>query len=264
MSPDPDPRDDAATETPAGRTPAGATDARPGRDDRVRPRRVPSLVVWGVAALGTIAGLLLALAGLGLLGFADRGRVEQLVSEEAIQAEGFTDAEAVDLALSVTWWGGLGLVVTGGVLVLAGVGFLAYQRRVGRRYGRDDVGTVTVWTAAVLGAFVTILTSFLAVSPLLGGGIAGYLRGGERLDGAIVGGIASLLAGLPAVVILGFFGWGVIAGLPDPSVYGGLSILLAAFFVGALFVLAVAAILGGIGGVVGNALGGGMASDSGT
>lgn len=66
---------------------------------------------------------------------------------------------------------------------------------------------------AVIGAVVTVVLSFTVVSPLLGGGVAGYLQRGTRKGGAKVGALAGALAFLPFVLLL-FLGIGFFAALP--------------------------------------------------
>lgn len=55
---------------------------------------------------------------------------------------------------------------------------------------------------AVIGAVITVVLSFTGFSPLIGGGVAGYLQRGPRKDGAKVGAIAGALAFLPFVFLL--------------------------------------------------------------
>jgi len=55
---------------------------------------------------------------------------------------------------------------------------------------------------AVVGAVVTVVTSFLPLAPVLGGAVAGYL---QRRDGLAVGALSGLLAAVPLVVVLGLF-----------------------------------------------------------
>lgn len=55
---------------------------------------------------------------------------------------------------------------------------------------------------AVVGAVVTVLTSFLPLSPVLGGAVAGYL---QRRDGFAVGALSGLLAAIPLVLLMGLF-----------------------------------------------------------
>lgn len=55
---------------------------------------------------------------------------------------------------------------------------------------------------AVVGAVVTVVTSFLPLSPAIGGAVAGYL---QRRDGLAVGALSGLLAAIPLVLFLGLF-----------------------------------------------------------
>jgi hypothetical protein len=50
---------------------------------------------------------------------------------------------------------------------------------------------------AVVGAVVTVLTSIVPFSPLIGGGVAGYLHGGGTAQGTRVGGFSGVIASLP-------------------------------------------------------------------
>jgi hypothetical protein len=59
-------------------------------------------------------------------------------------------------------------------------------------------------TAAVLGAVVTALTAFLPFSPVLGGGVAGYLRRRGRRAGTEAGALSGVVAALPLVVVFLF------------------------------------------------------------
>lgn len=55
---------------------------------------------------------------------------------------------------------------------------------------------------AVVGAAVTVVLSFTGVSPLLGGGVAGYLQREGRRRGATVGALSGALAALPSLVVV--------------------------------------------------------------
>lgn len=100
---------------------------------------------------------------------------------------------------------------------------------------------------ALVGAVVTAATVFvLPFSPVLGGGVAGYLEGGETRDGLWVGALAGLVAMVPVVALL------LLAATVVPVVgprgvvglllFGGLAVVLAgAYVVG----------LGGVGGILG-------------
>ena len=50
---------------------------------------------------------------------------------------------------------------------------------------------------AAIGAVVSLVTFFLPFSPVIGGGVAGYLHGSDRTEGAKVGGLSGLLAAVP-------------------------------------------------------------------
>lgn len=62
---------------------------------------------------------------------------------------------------------------------------------------------------ALVGAAVSVVLGFIPFSPILGGGVAGYLDGGDTQSGARVGALAGLLASIPfallAVLALAFF-----------------------------------------------------------
>lgn len=57
---------------------------------------------------------------------------------------------------------------------------------------------------AIIGGVVGIIVSFVPLSPLFGGGLAGYLQRGTRHDGLKVGAAAGLIMLFPFVLI-GFF-----------------------------------------------------------
>ena len=100
---------------------------------------------------------------------------------------------------------------------------------------------------ALIGAAVGIVLSFVPLSPALGGGVAGYLEGGESDDGLRVGAIAGVVMALPLaflglVVSTFFFGVGAPVGV-------GILFLLALVFL-ALYTVG----LGALGGIVGASL----------
>lgn len=64
---------------------------------------------------------------------------------------------------------------------------------------------------ALIGAVVTIVFAFTAVSPAIGGAVAGYLQQEPPMRGARVGALSGAIASLPFLVVLGlgvavFFG----------------------------------------------------------
>ena len=65
---------------------------------------------------------------------------------------------------------------------------------------------------AVIGGIASIVLSFIPLSPVLGGAIAGYLEGGDRNTGLRIGVYAGIIAAIPlalftiaAVAIFGSF-----------------------------------------------------------
>lgn len=101
----------------------------------------------------------------------------------------------------------------------------------------------------LLGGIAGILLGFIPFSTVLGGGIAGYLEGGDSTTGAKVGALAGLIAFVPLVFIIGI----VLVFVPVVSVPGpGVQVAL---WVSILLVGMVAAIytvgLGALGGVLG-------------
>lgn len=105
---------------------------------------------------------------------------------------------------------------------------------------------------AVIGAVVTVLTSFVPVSPVIGGAVAGYL---QQRDGPTVGALSGVFAAIPLVAVFGLFlaafaaflGFGTPTGLfAIPPVFGLLGLLL-------LFavLVVISALLGALGGLLG-------------
>lgn len=106
---------------------------------------------------------------------------------------------------------------------------------------------------ALVGGAVAIFLSFLPLSPVLGGAVAGYLQGGDRGDGARVGAYAGLVAFLPLV------GFGVLAlgvgaflvGIDVPFALGVVGLLLLSLF-GLVLAGLYTVGLGALGGWLGN------------
>ena len=105
---------------------------------------------------------------------------------------------------------------------------------------------------AVIGALASIVLSFVPLSPLLGGAVAGYLQGGTRSDGLRVGaisGVLSLLVGavffLIFALFLGVFAIG--AGAPRAFSAFGFLFLLVAAVLSALYTVGLSAVGGWLG-----------------
>ena len=85
---------------------------------------------------------------------------------------------------------------------------------------------------ALIGAVVGLVLSFLPLSPMLGGAIAGYLEGGDREDGVRVGSIAGVIVFLPlvgfGVLLFGFGAFFLLGGFPGAA--GGVVIVFLVLF----------------------------------
>jgi len=68
----------------------------------------------------------------------------------------------------------------------------------------------------VIGGVIGVVLSFIPFSPVLGGGVAGYLEGGDYASGAKVGAVAGLVAFVPLVAIIGL-GLAVVVFSPSPG-----------------------------------------------
>lgn len=113
----------------------------------------------------------------------------------------------------------------------------------------DDEHAPNTLLNALIGAVVGVLLSFIPLSTILGGAVAGYLEGGDTATGAKVGALAGLIALVPFVFVLvvATFFVPVLAGLG-----GGLGIPFAFWFIvfgvvvfGSIYVVGLS-ILGGI------------------
>jgi hypothetical protein len=105
---------------------------------------------------------------------------------------------------------------------------------------------------AVIGAVVTVLLAFTAVSPAIGGAVAGYLQREPPARGARVGAISGAIASVPFLLVLAlgvavFFGTAATGGVGVP---GGVELAIILLFVVPLGVLWNAG-LSAVGGYVG-------------
>lgn len=103
--------------------------------------------------------------------------------------------------------------------------------------------------SALVGAVVGVVFSFVPLSTVIGGAVAGFLEGPDVRRGALVGALAGLITFLPlagiAVLVLGAFGVGLsVAAIPAEGVALVAFVLTVALF--AVFVYTVVfAALGG-------------------
>ena len=85
---------------------------------------------------------------------------------------------------------------------------------------------------ALIGAVVAVVLTFIPLSPMLGGLVAGYLEGGDRSDGIRVGAIAGVIAFLPlvgvGVLLFGFGAFFLLGGFP--GAVGGVVVVFLVLF----------------------------------
>lgn len=97
-------------------------------------------------------------------------------------------------------------------------------------------------THALVGGLVSVLLSFTAVSPFLGGTVAGYL---ERRNGLRVGALAGVVAAIPLAVVFLLFAGFVLGVAGAPAEMG---VVLVGFL---LFAVVYTVVLSAAGGWVG-------------
>ncbi len=112
---------------------------------------------------------------------------------------------------------------------------------------RSGMDTDNTYLNALIGAVATILLSFTGISPILGGALAGYLEGGESIDGLRVGAISGAIASLPVFGVL-FLVLLVIPVAPEPGVVIGSGVLV---LVVIALVFAYTMALSAVGGLIG-------------
>lgn len=218
-------------------------------------RELSRAIDWLVAALLVVGGVGFAAVGAFLFSVADLTLIADLVADGTLTSTELTDAQLVDVTYGLVWWGGLGMAAVGLLLAVSGVGFLVFRSRA--RTARDEAGITGPDTVAnaIVGAVVSVLTSFVPLSPILGGLVAGYLQGGTNSDGAKVGAYSGLVAAIPMAVLFVFLvGGAVVVGseLGIGLVSGFVALMLVfAGLIGAIYLAA----LGALGGYLGIRLG---------
>lgn len=220
-----------------------------GRTDRTAPEPLSTTVDWILSVLLVLLGGFTALGGWLLFQAADRDAIARAVADGTITSTELTDAQLIDATFAMAWWGGIGLVAVGALVVVGGAGFLAFRTRARRRFETTGVASPDAVSTAVLGAAVTLVTSFLPLSPVIGGAVAGYFYGGNHRAGATVGGLTGLVAALPLGVSFVFLSVGLFGLSARASLFAAVVLLIAANLV-ALYLVG----LGAIGGYVGVAL----------
>lgn len=213
--------------------------------DRRHYEPLSQAVDWIVSLLLVLTGGVLLYGGAVLAWAVDRAAIARGVASGQITSDVLSPAELVEVTQALGWGGGIGIAITGGLFVVAGIAFHRIEGRSRRQFEETGTATPNIVGNAILGAFVTVLTSFLVLSPIVGGGVAGYLQRTGDGNGTKAGAVSGLFAALPVVVIFAVILSAVSIGSPQ----------LAAL-VGFVFVVAIATIiaLSALGGYLGAAL----------
>lgn len=232
--------------------------ANPATDDDAESsafgRDLPEFVDWTAAAVIALCGLALSVGGSALAFAVDREMLAEGVRSGEITVVVFerqlTEAEMIEFTQVVVNWAGWGLLVTGVLMVLFAIGYVVVRHRAHAAAGHGE-STGSYLSAAVLGAIVTALVSFVPFSPVVGGGVAGYLEGlrsGRELG---PGALSGVLGAAPLLAVLLFVTVGLYLGLAGVGAGGLGFVTVAAMLVAVMFVAAFGAGLGAIGGYVG-------------
>ena len=104
---------------------------------------------------------------------------------------------------------------------------------------------------ALIGAVATVVLSFIPFSPILGGGVAGYLQHGSRDDGVKVGAISGIIATIPVVLgvllLVSIFAI-VPTGMGAPRLaLGGVVLALVVFLFAGIYTVGLSAVGGYLG-----------------
>ena len=217
-------------------------------------RPLPEYVNWLVAALIALGGMALTVGGSVLTFVVDRTLLEEGIESGQITVviveRDLTRTEMLEFTLEVVNWTGIGLLVTGVGLVLFAVVYLIVRHRAHQRTSAGE-SPDSLRSNAVLGAVTTTVLSFLPFSPVVGGGLAGYLEHSRSGRSVSVGALSGLLAMVPALSIIVFVTVGMFSGLSGIQETGLGIVAAAVLFLVSLFVATYGAGLGALGGFIG-------------
>jgi hypothetical protein len=79
--------------------------------------------------------------------------------------------------------------------------------------------------SVVAGVLTSLVLSFIPFSTVLGGAVAGYLRGGTESDGALVGGVTGVVVFAPFFLLM-YLLLGIIALGGAPPLFSGIVVLI--------------------------------------
>jgi hypothetical protein len=175
------------------------TASNPQRHDPGGGRPIPVWVDWLIGVGIALFGLVLAGVGAVLTTVVDRAMITDVVTDFGTQSTFLTQAETVDVAVPTVTWTGIGLLVSGLVLLVGATAYVHYQRK--RTQAAETSGRVGNFkTNAVAGAVAALVLSFIPFSQVLGGAVAGYLEHGVSGKCTRVGAVSGVLGSVPALL----------------------------------------------------------------
>lgn len=110
------------------------------------------------------------------------------------------------------------------------------------------------WLNALIGAVVTVVTAFVPFSPVLGGGVAGYLQEDRDRDGLRVGALSGLFAAVPLLLVVGLVLLVMVFGMAVTGEVAAPLFVVVVLLAVALFVVAYTVVLSALGGLIGVAI----------
>lgn len=246
------PSSEHTAETPRTTAAAGGSGGDTGTANPDVPD-VPAILDWILGGFVVVVGLLFAIAGLIVYALPTRESVETVVASEEFQVDGMTEPEFVEVTLALLPWVAVGLLLTGLAMLGLGVAYLVHRRRVHARAAAGEP-TSDYPAHALLGAMVTVLTSFVPFSGLIGGGVAGYLERGDSHRAISVGAASGVVLSAPFLVLSLFTAAGLVAGFAviDQLVLG--AFVAVAVIGSVLFSFVIVVALGALGGWLGGKL----------
>ena len=217
-------------------------------------RPLPEFVDWLAAAVIALGGLALLVGGSVLTFVVDRDLIEEEIEAGRITVVVFerelSEPEMLSFTLDVVNWTGIGLLVSGVGLVAFAVWYVIARHRA-HSQAPEGESAGSLLSNAVLGAVTTTVLFFVPFSPIIGGGVTGYLEG-QRSNRAIsAAGLAGVLAMAPVLILLVFLGIGLYTGLAGVGDAGYGLLTTAVMLFATLFVAAYGAGVSALGGFIG-------------
>lgn len=198
---------------------------------------------WTIGAVLLISGLLAGIGGATLNATIARSEVASLVRDADVPLDGLTDAELTDSLVVLGDWVGIGLVVTGGLMVIVAVAVVVTHGRA-RRNNRSTPR----WVLAMMGAVVGTILGFVPFSPAIGGGAAAYFDPDQHRGGTGTGTIAGLFAAIPLLVVATFGAIGLFVDLSVDVAEPGAMVLGLGVLLWGIYLVGASAVGGLVGG----------------